>query len=100
MPFTEELSGESIALNFIHYNGLVFGTSTRNEYRLTGLTRFLRDRSADVGDALNFSKSADGRYWIRLIKSDGQPVETEMSDADDMIQLSGTWKTIQGGRFA
>lgn len=38
-------------LNFIYYNNNLFG-GTRNEYRLTGLTKFIRQNNLRCGDEI------------------------------------------------
>jgi len=98
IPFADRRSGSIVSLSFIYYNGRLLGSSTRNEYRLTGLTRYFRDRSALPGDRLEFSKTGDGTYEIDF--STGPDPEAESVAPDDgVIVLSGTWKTIRRGNF-
>jgi len=57
--------GELRRLRWVHYNKKLHGTGTRNEYRITYLTRYLS--AAHPGDALVFSGApGSGRYRIRL----------------------------------
>lgn len=58
-------SGEAWTFNFIYYNNVHFG-GTRDEYRLTGMTRFLRKANAQEGDEITFSQHGDGSIWIEL----------------------------------
>lgn len=58
-------SGQPWAFNFIHYNNAQFG-GTRDEYRLTGMTRFLREANAREGDEIAFSPRKDGSIWVEL----------------------------------
>jgi hypothetical protein len=45
-------SNERVCLTFVYYNNKLHGEGTRNEFRLTGLTRPLRVLAANVGDTL------------------------------------------------
>lgn len=59
-------TSEELNLNYIYYNGRLHGTSTRNEYRLTGISRFLRLSGAAQGDELTFRKNLSGQISINL----------------------------------
>ena len=67
--------------HFIYYNNKVVGSGTRNEYRLTHMTGYLRVLGADVGDTLSFIRSAVGDVEIRLdrqklsLHAAGKPAE-------------------------
>jgi hypothetical protein len=73
--------------NFIYYNNKLFG-GTRNEYRLTGMTAYLRESGAEVGDEVAISKDADGSYVIDVVRSKSLRDQS----GDDVIVLSGGWK--------
>ena len=75
--------------NFIYYNNRFFG-GTRNEYRLTCMTKYLRARNATVGDLVVMSKDEEGRLRVELKRSN-IPEITE----DDVLVLSGGWKVIR-----
>ncbi|RXF70529.1 EcoRII N-terminal effector-binding domain-containing protein [Arcticibacter tournemirensis] len=72
---------------FIYYNNKFFN-GTRNEYRLTWMTKYLRAKNAKVGDIVEFSIIEDGRRYVKIIREN--PVDLE----DGVIKLSGTWKVI------
>jgi hypothetical protein len=57
---------EASVWRLIHYNGRVHGHSTRDEYRLTGTTAFLRQFRASVGDQLVLSRDGSGGFtaWV------------------------------------
>jgi hypothetical protein len=66
-------------LEFIYYNGRLLGRSTRNEYRLTGLSRFLRRNDAVVGDLLRIERE-DELIWLsiqRLIVDEYSSISNE-----------------------
>ena len=75
--------------NFIYYNNRLFG-GTRNEYRLTCMTKYLRARNACVGDLVVLSRDSDGRLTVEL-KRTKLPALTH----DDVLVLSGGWKVIR-----
>lgn len=75
--------------NFIYYNNRLFG-GTRNEYRLTCMTKYLRAMNACVGDLVVFSRDPDGRLTVEL-KRTKLPALTH----DDVLVLSGGWKVIK-----
>jgi len=75
--------------NFIYYNNRFFG-GTRNEYRLTCMTKYFRARNAAVGDQVVMSKDAEGRLRVELKRSN-IPEFIE----DGVLVLSGGWKFIR-----
>lgn len=93
-------------LNFIYYNGKLLGRSTRNEYRLTGLTPYFKKHQALVGDTLHLGRTLTGRWTIEIEHSNGQSMlnETsisrtfgtiqEPSHVYETISLSGTWSAV------
>ena len=75
--------------NYIYYNNRLRG-GTRNEYRLTGMTAFLRDSSAKIGDVLVFEKK-DDEFFVHIKRG------TDNSFEDDGIitlVLDSKWKII------
>ena len=76
--------------NFIYYNNRFFG-GTRNEYRLTCMTRYLRARNAAVGDQVVLFKDGDGRLHVDVERLDAPAVIGD----DDVLVLSGGWKVIR-----
>ena len=75
--------------NFIYYNNKFFG-GTRNEYRLTGMTKFLAARNANVGDVVVLSKGHGNKLVIEVIRN-GQFA----TEHDEILVLSGGWKVIK-----
>lgn len=75
--------------NFIYYNNKFFG-GTRNEYRLTGMTKFLAARNANVGDVVVLSKGHGNKLVIEVIRNDQFATEH-----DEILVLSGGWKVIK-----
>ena len=85
LEFLRRDNGQILRLKFVYYNSKRFG-GTRNEFRLTGMTRYLRELGAGVGDQLLMSDE-DGRYYIDV---------TQSKSANEKllkIKLSGSWST-------
>jgi len=72
---------------FVYYNNKRFG-GTRDEFRLTGMTSFIRSNNLKAGDTLLFSRHSDDD--TRLLEY-SRLRETNRS----VIKLSGTWKVIE-----
>lgn len=53
---------------FIYYNNKFFG-GTRNEFRLTGMTRYMDAYNLKSGDTLTLSRDSDGIYYIKSLLS-------------------------------
>jgi len=79
-------STTTVTLNYIYYNGKLHGTSTRNEFRLTGIASFLRDFGAQEGDKLILTKVADGRYSLKI-----EARGLENLDGRLVVRLSKDW---------
>jgi len=56
--------GEVWLFNFIYYNNMFFG-GTRNEYRLTGMTRYFRRYNLKESDRIILFVGAEDRYRIK-----------------------------------
>jgi hypothetical protein len=55
----------SWSANLIYYNN-IFRGGTRNEYRITGLTAYMRSKAAAPGNILFLERIADTRYIIGI----------------------------------
>ncbi len=76
--------------NFIYYNNRFFG-GTRNEYRLTCMTQYLRASNAKVGDEVLFSLNDDHSYELAIVRA--KDLSTIVRD-DGVLVLSGGWKIV------
>lgn len=72
--------------NFIYYNNRKRG-GTRDEYRLTGMTQYLREINAQEGDALAFTKDCAGVLWVALERKDKPP-----TSSTGRLVLNRGWK--------
>ena len=76
--------GEGWSFNFIYYNNKFFG-GTRNEYRLTGMTKYIRSNGLKAGDEIHFSKDNPG-YRLKSKKN---------NVSEGPIKLTGSWITVK-----
>lgn len=79
--------------NFIYYNNKFHSPQgTRNEYRLTGMTAYLRRYNAQSGAELELSRlDGEDYYRVSLIKEKTR--EGEQAGASSRIKLSG-WRSV------
>jgi hypothetical protein len=82
-----ETSGECWEFRFIYYNNKFFG-GTRNEYRLTCMTEYLRNHNLKPGDELILSRERDSRYVVNF-KRKNAPVLN-----GDKLRLGSSWKVL------
>jgi hypothetical protein len=79
---------------FIYYNNRFFG-GTRNEFRLTRMTPFIRQSGLVCGDELILERTEAGKYLVRYKRAKAAGRGT-----DGVLRLGSTWKVIdirQGG---
>jgi hypothetical protein len=74
-------------LNFIYYNNAAFG-KTRDEYRLTGLTRYIRTNNIRSGDTIILGCAETGEYTINHER------RQSLRGAEMPIVLSNNWKVV------
>lgn len=80
--------GEQWSFSFIYYNNKFFG-GTRNEYRLTGMTRYMNVYNLKSGDTLTLSRDEDGFYSVKYRKKGGQKTNS------GPLKLSNSWKVVK-----
>jgi Restriction endonuclease EcoRII, N-terminal len=74
---------------FIYYNNKFFG-GTRNEYRLTCMTAFIRTHSLRAGDELVLTRNdQDGTFHISFTRS-----RTMEKRGDGVLRLGTEWRVI------
>jgi len=84
-------SSKSWKFNFIYYNNKFFG-GTRNEFRLTGMTRFINSNNLKAGDEIFLERDFENRYYIRYKKS--KIISAEKQESGTKIRLSSKWRVI------
>jgi hypothetical protein len=88
--------GQILRLRFVYYNNRLHAPNgTRNEYRITYLTKFLRDANAKKGDTFEISKQ-DGqdRYRIRVISLAHATEQPIHEDGPVRIKLTTGWRRV------
>lgn len=94
--------GDVITLRYVYYNNKIHDPAgTRDEYRITHLTGFLRQSNASEGDTFEISRpDPAGRYRIRVIpkaKTLENPPENNPPITDKKtvrIRLSSAWSQV------
>jgi Restriction endonuclease EcoRII, N-terminal len=76
---------------FIYYNNALF-SGTRNEYRLTRMTRYMRDAGLEIGDEVILKHDEAGKYHVGYRRKN-QPTLT----ASGVLKLGSGWRVIQFG---
>ncbi|KHL95878.1 hypothetical protein QW71_09725 [Paenibacillus sp. IHB B 3415] len=84
----EDMSGESWSFNFIYYNGKLFG-GTRNEYRLTGMTKFIKSNNLKAGDKIIFHRTSGDNLLIKH-----QRMNNITGEGNGKLKLSNKWKVV------
>jgi len=86
LVFRDPLGGRW-EFSFIYYNNKYFG-GTRDEYRLTCMTPFMRAHNLHAGDTLTLSRDGDNRYHISYHR------QHDTDEGDDCLTLGTTWKVV------
>jgi hypothetical protein len=76
-------------VRYIYYNGRLHDKGTRNEYRLTHLTGYLKTVGARSGDSLVFSRDSSNSYRIRLLRD----VDSTVASTSGVVVLRG-WNRV------
>ncbi|MBM6995767.1 hypothetical protein IM700_008815 [Paenibacillus sp. DXFW5] len=84
----EDMSGEHWKFNFIYYNGKLFG-GTRNEYRLTGMTTFIKRNNLKAGDKIFFHRLSDDKLLVKY-----QRMSELTENPSTILKLGSNWKVV------
>lgn len=82
-------SGGAWRFQFIYYNNKFFG-GTRNEFRLTGMTRYIQDNVLKAGDDVVLERKDGSVTTISFVRQ-----RTVPRLGDGAIRLGGGWKIVQ-----
>jgi hypothetical protein len=83
-------AGKEWSFSYIYYNNRLFGSGTRNEFRLTGMTAFFRDHSLKPGDTLIIRRKPPHAYEISYRRANDSGLKT------GTIKLgTGNWRLIE-----
>ncbi len=89
----EDAAGERWGFAFIYYNNHQFG-GTRNEYRLTRMTRYIRQANLASGDEIILQRDERGQYSIEHEFADRAIPTSDKS----VLTLGGGWRIIDISR--
>jgi len=84
-------------LSFIYYNNKYYG-GTRDEYRLTGLTKYFRQNGLESGDTITLSRNDDEEYQIRYSRSSPSNIVVQTGADGTSIKkliVSDAWRVIE-----
>lgn len=78
------------SFNLIYYNNRLFGKGTRNEYRMTGLSKFYRAHGCEIGDSLKFIyNDRIESYQVEVLhKNTSYEISKKILDRPLIIQAS------------
>ena len=91
IQFMDE-SGKLWNFNFIYYNNRFWG-GTRNEYRLTRMTKYIQETGLLAGDDICFFKNTDNGYFLSYKRSNEWNT-SESESVANIITLAPNWKII------
>lgn len=90
--FFADQTGKFWEFAFIYYNNRFFG-GTRNEYRLTRMTRFIRESGLRAGDEIVLRRHTNGRYSISYRRAN-EPAASRRDGGGTVLNLGSGWKLI------
>lgn len=90
----EDEGGTVRRFRFVYYNNKLHDEKgTRNEYRITYMTRYFREMGAREGDSLEISRNeGNTRYAIRVVRVQEERVAEE--EGAYRIKISSAWRRI------
>lgn len=72
LKLTDLRDGTVLYCSYIYYNNRNFG-GTRLEYRLTGLTRWIKNQGLRSGDAIQITRTSIHNYSVDIFKEKRKP---------------------------
>ncbi|MBT6049435.1 MAG: hypothetical protein HOI47_25830 [Candidatus Scalindua sp.] len=87
ITFTDSFE-DKWSFSFIYYNNLFFN-GTRNEYRLTGMTSFIKTHKLKAGDELSLARDENGFYAIYFSRKN-----VVQNISAGKLKLGNSWKVI------
>jgi hypothetical protein len=85
-------AGTYWSFQYIYYNKKLFGTGTRNEARITGLAKYIRQNLLKAGDAIIIRR--EGRIYHITYRRKESPVVNPQSGRK-RITPSGSWFYVE-----
>jgi hypothetical protein len=93
--YCEDKGGVTWKMRYIYYNGRSFSPprSTRNEFRITHITKFLKKWSARSGDMIIFSATSKKNYYKISIQESVAKLAEPVKSRNSPIKLRG-WSQV------
>ncbi|RIX60106.1 hypothetical protein D3P08_00500 [Paenibacillus nanensis] len=92
LRFRDE-EGNVWTFNFIYYNNKFFSEKgKRNEYRLTGMTRFIKENNLQPNDSIILERNSSMELCIKYERSQVQ--ESDNSECMSILKLGSSWKVV------
>ncbi len=94
--YCTDSDGKEWKMRYVYYNGKTFTPpkSTRNEYRITHMTKFFSKWGAKTGDAVIFTKtSKENAFQISIKKGNKGHVNESKTEHNKPIVLKG-WSRV------
>ena len=85
LTFRDSL-GSKWVFSFIYYNNKFFG-GTRNEYRLTCMTPFIRAHNLRAGDKVTLSRDEENRFQVTYAREKDE-------ESDGRLKLGTAWRIV------
>jgi hypothetical protein len=87
IPFFDDV-GYKWTLSFIYYNNKFFG-GTRNEYRLTHMTKYIKSNSLKAGDEILLSYNLQSEKYSIAYQRKNSSI-----DKNGILIIGSSWKVI------
>lgn len=88
----EDQAGGFWEFAFIYYNNRLFG-GTRNEYRLTRMTKYIREAGLVTGDEVVLHNDVNGGYLISYRRAK-EPTTARNNAGGTVLKLGSGWRVI------
>lgn len=93
----EDETGTTRKFRFVYYNNRLHDEGgTRNEYRITYMTKYFREINAQEGESLEISRSdASNIYSIRIVRTIASPAPQDEEENEGVrIKLNSAWRRV------
>lgn len=88
----DQILGEHFEFTFIYYNGRRLGLRGKDEFRLTGMTRYLRVKLAKPGDELRLTR-VGATVRIAVDEAIATELDRKPEGNSSVIYVTSKWKT-------
>ncbi|MBV4542144.1 EcoRII N-terminal effector-binding domain-containing protein [Pseudomonas vlassakiae] len=90
----EDEDGTMRKFRFVYYNNKIHKSGTRNEYRITHMTKYFNETGARQGESLEISKPENSsHYRIRIVRS-ATALEALDLESGVRIKIKSAWRRV------